>query len=77
MGQARSNFGEEMKVYLEEMEVGDLIRHTDDRLDQFYVVVDHTFDSKVKVRHIESGWVHLLDPTTQSNMKQWEVVASR
>ena len=77
MGQARSNFGEEMKVYLEEMEVGDLIRHTDDRRDQFYVVVDHTFDSKVEIKHVESGWIHFLDPTLQSNMKQWEVVASR
>ena len=77
MGQARSNLGEAMKVYLEEMEVGDLIRHTDDRLDQFYVVVDHTFDSKVKIKHVESGWVNFLDPTAQSNMKQWEVVASR
>ena len=65
MGQRGSNFGEEMKV-------GDLIRHKDDRLDQFYVVIDdYGFTSMSrKIKHIPSGWVHFLSST-----EQWEVVS--
>ena len=66
MGQSGSNFGEEMKV-------GDLIRHKDDRLDQFYVVIDdYGFTSMSrKIKHVKSGWVHFLSST-----EQWVVVAS-
>ena len=53
------------------MKVGDLIRHEDDRRDQFYVVIDDygfTTMSR-KIKHVTSGWVHFLCST-----EQWEVV---
>ena len=50
------------------MKVGDLIRHEDDRRDQFYVVIEVVFN-RFKIRHIQSGW-----ETWPNVSAHWEVV---
>jgi len=52
VGQERPNLnGEAMKV-------GDLIRHIDDRPDQFYVVIKLASDGRFKIKHTHDGWEH-------------------
>ena len=65
MGQERPNLnGEAMKI-------GDLIRHEDDRPDQFYVVIEEGETGLVKIKHTEIGWEHWLQV---ARAQQWEVV---
>jgi hypothetical protein len=54
------------------MKIGDLIRHVDDRRDQFYVVIEEGNNGLVKIKHTEIGWEHWLYTTTSP--EQWEVV---
>ncbi len=54
------------------MKVGDLIRHKDDRRDQFYVVIENS-GYLVKIKHTERGWEHWLYTMT-SETQQWEIV---
>ena len=61
MGQSGSNFGETMKV-------GDLIRHEDDRRDQFYVVIEVGV-GRFKIKHTHDGWEHW-----RSVAARWEKV---
>jgi len=54
------------------MKVGDLIRHKDDRRDQFYVVIECGSTGAVKIKHTELGWEHQL--YTMSMSEKWEIV---
>ncbi len=53
------------------MKVGDLVRHIDDRRDQFYVVIEEGETGLVKIKHTEIGWEHWLQV---ARAQQWEVV---
>ena len=50
------------------MKVGDLIRHEDDRPDQFYVVIEVGV-GRFKIKHTQSGWEHW-----RSVAARWEKV---
>jgi len=50
------------------MKVGNLIRHKDDRHDQYYVVIEIVF-GRFKIRHTQSGW-----ETWPNVSAHWEVV---
>jgi len=54
------------------MKVGDLIRHKDDRRDQFYVVIENN-GGMTKIKHIKHSWEHWLYTRT-SEVQQWEIV---
>ncbi len=59
------------KFQAAEMKLGDLVRHIDDRRDQFYVVIEEGEAGFVKIKHTEVGWEHWLQV---AKAQKWEVV---